>query len=193
MISGEAKGMRLQWQAAPLLLLLLMLSAVRSQRMPIPAQRPLCTSQYALANYACSHLPLIPNPPLPSASQLPPPPAPEANPPPSPPAHPTPDNDHDDDHDHDHDHEHEDHHRHHHSSHKHHHHGHHRHKARKVEYKESFAEAECCKWLKQMDNECVCDLLLHLPPLLARPVHDYTVFVDESCIVTFSCGGRFIR
>ncbi|KAH0919067.1 hypothetical protein HID58_026727 [Brassica napus] len=47
-------------------------------------------------------------------------------------------------------------------------------------------------WLKQMDNECVCDLLVRLPPLLAKPAHNYTVFVDESCIVTYTCGGRLM-
>ncbi|RID47798.1 hypothetical protein BRARA_I04364 [Brassica rapa] len=89
-------------------------SITRGQRIvEIPPPRPLCASQYALANYACSQ--------------------------------------------------------------------------------ETYAQQECCKWVKQMDNECVCDLLVRLPPLLAKPAHDYTVFVDESCIVTFTCGGRLIR
>ncbi|XP_010545083.1 PREDICTED: lysine-rich arabinogalactan protein 19-like [Tarenaya hassleriana] len=178
----ETTGMRLLL-APPLLIIIMVISALTAigQRMPIPVQRPLCTSQYALANYACSRLPILPNPPLPP---LTPPPAP-VDPPPSPPAPPSPDDDDDD--------EHGEHHHHHHHGHKHRHHSHRRHRSHRVEHRESFAEAECCKWLKQMDNECVCDLLVHLPPLLARPVHNYTVFVDESCIVTFICGGRFIR
>ncbi|XP_022760029.1 uncharacterized protein LOC111306422 [Durio zibethinus] len=48
----------------------------------------------------------------------------------------------------------------------------------------------CCQWLKQVDTECVCDILVHLPPFLSRPNHQYTVVVDDTCNVTFSCGGR---
>ncbi|XP_013603813.1 PREDICTED: histone-lysine N-methyltransferase set1-like [Brassica oleracea var. oleracea] len=197
----------------------------------IPPPRPLCASQYALANYACSRLPMN-TVPLPSPIA-----------PPPPPIFPPPDHDHDHDHDHDDDHDHDhdgddhdhhdhdhddddhhhnhhdhdhdhnrdhdhdhnnhghdhddddhDHHHHNDNSHRrhhrrrhHHHHHHHRHR------EETYAQQECCKWVKQMDNECVCDLLVRLPPLLAKPAHNYTVFVDESCIVTFTCGGRLIR
>ncbi|GAA0172654.1 hypothetical protein LIER_26438 [Lithospermum erythrorhizon] len=49
---------------------------------------------------------------------------------------------------------------------------------------------ECCRWLKAVDNECVCDVLVHLPSFLSRPVHLYNVLVDESCSVTFSCSSR---
>ncbi|KAJ8748387.1 hypothetical protein K2173_003024 [Erythroxylum novogranatense] len=52
------------------------------------------------------------------------------------------------------------------------------------------AEENCCRWLNDVDDECVCDLLLHLPSFLARPLHEYTVIVDNACNVTFSCGGR---
>ncbi|CAN6899801.1 unnamed protein product [Brassica oleracea] len=192
----------------------------------IPPPRPLCASQYALANYACSRLPMN-TVPLPSPIAPPPPPI-------FPPPDHDHDHDHDDDHDHDHDgddhdhdhdgddhdhhddddhhHNHHDHdhdhnnhghdhddddhdhhhhndnsHRRHHRRRHHHHHHHHRHR------EETYAQQECCKWVKQMDNECVCDLLVRLPPLLAKPAHNYTVFVDESCIVTFTCGGRLIR
>ncbi|CAK9151048.1 unnamed protein product [Ilex paraguariensis] len=64
--------------------------------------------------------------------------------------------------------EHEHRHRH---AHGHRHHGH----------RETTIEQNCCQWLKDVDNECVCDLLLHLPPFLSRPIHQYTVMVDDSC------------
>lgn len=50
-------------------------------------------------------------------------------------------------------------------------------------------EENCCRWLIGVDNECVCDLLLHLPPFLARPAHVYNVNIGDVCNVTFSCGG----
>ncbi|CAN8253883.1 unnamed protein product [Cochlearia groenlandica] len=184
---------------AILILALFLSSLTRGQRIiQIPPPRPLCSSQYALANYACSRLPMNTVPPPSPISPPPPPPPPIAPPPPDHDDH----DDHDDDDDHNHDdHDHDDHnnsdrdhhkdndssqsrrqrrHRHHH------HHHHHRHS------EETYAQQECCKWLKLMDNECVCDILVQLPPLLAKPVHNYTVFVDESCIVTYTCGGRLI-
>ncbi|KAF2594165.1 hypothetical protein F2Q70_00044302 [Brassica cretica] len=213
---------------AVLLLALSSSSFTRGQRIiQIPPPRPLCASQYALANYACSRLPMN-TVPLPSPIA---PPSPPIFPPPPPPHH---DHDHDDEHDHehdhgdhhdddhdhdeddhdDHDHDHDDHdhdHDHDHNDHDHnrdhdhdhdddnhhdnnhnhrrHHHHHHHHQRHR---EETFAQQECCKWLKQMDNECVCDLLVRLPPLLAKPAHNYTVFVDESCIVTYTCGGRLM-
>lgn len=70
----------------------------------------------------------------------------------------------------------------------HHRHGHrHRHQG---SHKETPEEERCCRWLKEVDNECVCDLLVRLPVFLARPVHEYTVIVDDSCNVTYSCSGR---
>uniref|UniRef100_M4CH40 Bifunctional inhibitor/plant lipid transfer protein/seed storage helical domain-containing protein n=1 Tax=Brassica campestris TaxID=3711 RepID=M4CH40_BRACM len=214
---------------AVLILALSSSSFTRGQRIiQIPPPRPLCASQYALANYACSRLPMN-TVPLPSPISPPPPPIF-----PPPPHH---DHDHDDDHDHDHDdddddhdhddddhdhddhdHDHDDHdhndhdhnrdhdhdhdhdhddddhhdnnHNHRRHRRRHHHHHHHHHSHRHTE--ETYAQQECCKWLKQMDNECVCDLLVRLPPLLAKPAHNYTVFVDESCIVTYTCGGRLM-
>ncbi|GAA0175695.1 hypothetical protein LIER_28818 [Lithospermum erythrorhizon] len=55
---------------------------------------------------------------------------------------------------------------------------------------ESPVEQECCRWLKAVDTECVCDLLVHLPTFLSRPVHEYSVIVDETCNVTFACPSR---
>lgn len=116
---------------------------------------PLCSSQFALANRACSVLPytVIP-PPSPPSIQLPPPAE-----------------------------------SHHHHSH--HHHGHsHRHSRHR--HKETAIEKDCCRWLREVDHVCVCGLLLHLAPFLARPAHNYTVFVDDSCAVTFTCPSRFV-
>ncbi|GMJ09135.1 hypothetical protein HRI_004582700 [Hibiscus trionum] len=48
----------------------------------------------------------------------------------------------------------------------------------------------CCQWLRQVDNECVCDVLARLPPFLSRPNHHYTIAVGDTCTVRFSCGGR---
>ncbi|KAK2990514.1 hypothetical protein RJ640_019794 [Escallonia rubra] len=64
-------------------------------------------------------------------------------------------------------------------------HGGHRH-----EHAETPVEADCCRWLNSVDNECVCDLLVYLPPFLSKPIHQYTVTVDSSCNVTFQCGSR---
>ncbi|KAI3460864.1 hypothetical protein Pfo_017527 [Paulownia fortunei] len=110
---------------------------------------PLCATQLALVNRACSMLPCTPVPP-PS--------------PPSPPSPDGPDSRH--------------HHRHGHG----HGHGH-----------ETPAEEECCRWLKEVDSLCVCDLLVHLPPFLTRPVHNYTIVVDYVCDVTFECGSEQVK
>ncbi|CAN1352783.1 hypothetical protein LINPERPRIM_LOCUS42937 [Linum perenne] len=52
------------------------------------------------------------------------------------------------------------------------------------------AENNCCKWVRDVDDECVCELLMRLPTFLARPFHEYTITVSEWCKVTYSCGGR---
>ncbi|OIT08140.1 PREDICTED: zinc finger protein 827-like [Nicotiana attenuata] len=127
-------------------------SGSRSQWVPQPpiVTRPLCASQFALVNHACSLLPYNPGPPPSPPSPPPPPPSP-----PSPPER------------------------------------RHRHKhGRHHVHKETPVEEECCRWMKQVDSECVCDLLVRLPPFLSRPVHQYTVVVDSSCNVTFECGSR---
>ncbi|GFP97844.1 hypothetical protein PHJA_001928500, partial [Phtheirospermum japonicum] len=58
---------------------------------------------------------------------------------------------------------------------------------------ETAEQENCCRWLQEIDDVCVCELLVLLPPALARPVHNYTVVVDESCSVTFQCGSRLIQ
>ncbi|CAI0395317.1 unnamed protein product [Linum tenue] len=52
------------------------------------------------------------------------------------------------------------------------------------------AEANCCKWVGAVDDECVCELLFRLPTFLARPIHEYTIIVSEWCKITYTCGGR---
>ncbi|CAN1352787.1 hypothetical protein LINPERPRIM_LOCUS42937 [Linum perenne] len=65
--------------------------------------------------------------------------------------------------------------------------GEHRHRHR---HGQSPAENNCCKWVRDVDDECVCELLMRLPTFLARPFHEYTITVSEWCKVTYSCGGR---
>ncbi|KAL4364215.1 hypothetical protein GQ457_04G028310 [Hibiscus cannabinus] len=50
----------------------------------------------------------------------------------------------------------------------------------------------CCQWLRQVDNECVCDVLARLPPFLSRPNHHYTLAIGDTCTIRFSCGGRLV-
>ncbi|KAJ6401170.1 hypothetical protein OIU84_016560 [Salix udensis] len=49
-------------------------------------------------------------------------------------------------------------------------------------------EENCCRWLNDVDAECVCELLVRLPPFLSKPPHEYTVKIDDSCTVSYSCG-----
>ncbi|KAK3023081.1 hypothetical protein RJ639_043096 [Escallonia herrerae] len=134
-------------------------------RMPPLSPRPLCVSQFALVNHACSLLPFTPVPP----------PSPPSPPPPSPPSPPCssdcpPGPEH---------------------GHRHRQHGHgHRHGGHRHEHAETPVEADCCRWLNSVDDECVCDLLVYLPPFLSKPIHQYTVTVDSSCNVTFQCSSR---
>lgn len=109
--------------------------------LPPFAPRPLCMSQFALANQACHFLPFNPVPP-PSR--------------PSPPSLPG--------------------------------HGHrHGHSGRQSQHQETPVEQECCRWVKEVDSECVCDILVRLPLFLAKPMHRYIVHVDASCNVTYQC------
>ncbi|KAJ9171937.1 hypothetical protein P3X46_015233 [Hevea brasiliensis] len=162
-----------------------------------PFPRPLCVSQFALVNYACAMLPYTPLPPLPPAS-------------------PSPD-DEEDRHGHVHSHSHNQSHSHSHvqgPGHGHkqglghgrnhnngqgHGHGHgqehrhgHRHRHRHATRRESPAQENCCRWLNELDDECVCDMLVRLPPFLSRPMHLYTLYLDETCNVTYACEGRLL-
>ncbi|CAI9774354.1 unnamed protein product [Fraxinus pennsylvanica] len=60
-------------------------------------------------------------------------------------------------------------------------------------HRETHIEHECCRWLKAVDTVCVCGLLMHLPPFLSRPQHNYTVVVEDSCNVTFQCGSSWMK
>lgn len=132
----------------------------KMEGIPLPPPRPLCASQFALANYACQALPYTPGPP-------PIPPSP-----PIPPVPPCPD-DPDSGCTHNHPHRHR-----------------HRHRSG---HRETPEQENCCRWLRELDTECVCELLVRLPSFLVRPTHDLTVIVDETCNVTFTCGSRLIR
>ncbi|XP_019444499.1 PREDICTED: pheromone-processing carboxypeptidase KEX1-like [Lupinus angustifolius] len=143
-------------------------------------QRPLCASQFALANYACVKLPFSPGSP----------PEPPPDSPPSPDDDGGDDNDdgggdNDDGGD---DNDDDDDHHHHHDRRRHGHgHGHrhgHRHRNRKGP-----EEEECCRWAKEVDSQCVCELLVRLPPFLMRPVHQYSLDIGDDCHITYSCGG----
>ncbi|XVE77758.1 hypothetical protein DITRI_Ditri13aG0088400 [Diplodiscus trichospermus] len=126
----------------------------RSKKLPLmPGQistpRSYCASQFSLANYACSRVPLVPFPP-----PIPPP----------------AESGHGNGHRQGHKHRHR-----------------HRHRDRVSETPE---QSNCCQWLKTVDVECVCEILVHMPAFLSRPNHRYTVVVDETCSLTFSCRGR---
>lgn len=128
--------------------LLALVPKMESQIGPPRTPRPLCASQYALANYACGRLPFSPGPP------------------PSPPSH--------DDQGRGHSHGHRNGH------------GHgrgHRHRQATPQ------EDNCCRWVKEVDSQCVCEVLLHLPTFLTRPLHQYTVTIGDSCNATYYCGG----
>ncbi|OAY49673.1 kininogen-1 [Manihot esculenta] len=58
---------------------------------------------------------------------------------------------------------------------------------------ESAVKEKCCRWLNELDDECVCDLLVRLPPFLSRPLHTFNVYLDETCNVTYACEGRLLR
>jgi len=134
-------------------------------------QRPLCASQFALVNYACGRLPFTPGaPPAP----LEPPPA--------------PDDDGGDDDGGDDDGGNDEGHKNHHRDHGH---GHgHSHKHGHKHRRHQTAEQEnCCRWAREVDNQCVCELLVRLPPFLVRPLHLYTLNIGEDCEITYSCGG----
>ncbi|KAJ6873598.1 hypothetical protein NC651_032452 [Populus alba x Populus x berolinensis] len=48
-------------------------------------------------------------------------------------------------------------------------------------------EENCCRWLSDVDPECVCELLVRLPPFLSKQHHEYTVKIDDTCSVSYSC------
>ncbi|KAG5567603.1 hypothetical protein RHGRI_002968 [Rhododendron griersonianum] len=168
---------------------------------PPPPSGPLCLSQFALVNHACarvllqplnppspqeslattssappplsppsSPLPPSPLPPSPPSSPLPPPPSPPSPPssplPPSP-LPPSPHN----------------------GTRRGHRHRHRHERAKRQGHPESLDEEHCCQWMQVLDAECVCNLLVHLPSILLRLTHNYTVVLSESCHISYQCEG----
>ncbi|OVA20063.1 hypothetical protein BVC80_1665g16 [Macleaya cordata] len=53
-------------------------------------------------------------------------------------------------------------------------------------------ELNCCKWLKELDSTCVCELLSRaLPGFFIMLQHGFTMTVAHTCHITFKCEGRF--
>ncbi|XP_058083919.1 uncharacterized protein LOC131231661 [Magnolia sinica] len=76
------------------------------------------------------------------------------------------------------------------SHHGHHHrsqHGHHRSGKKHAHHRR--VDRNCCRWLKELDDRCVCQVLLRLPNFLSVPDHAYTVEVGSECKVTYKCEG----
>ncbi|CAI9768746.1 unnamed protein product [Fraxinus pennsylvanica] len=158
----------------------------QSQWMPNPPVfPPLCAAQITSVNLACCMLPLTHVPP----------------PKPSPPSPPSSDkgrrHGHRHEHEHKHEHEHEREHEHGHG-----HgqrqrqrlrHGHGHGHGHKHGHGETSIEDECCLWLKAVDRVCVCGLLMYLPSFLSRPLHNYTLAVDDLCKMTFQCGSSWME
>ncbi|KAI8574559.1 hypothetical protein RHMOL_Rhmol01G0364000 [Rhododendron molle] len=140
---------------------------------PLPPPPPslLCLSQYALVNHACARILLQPlNPPSPqeslaATSFAPPPLSPPSSPLPSSPSPPSPHNGTGLGHRHRHE------------------------RAEQQGHPESLEEEQCCRWMQVVDAECVCNLLVHLPSILVRLTHNYTVVLSESCHITYQCAG----
>ncbi|GMH26002.1 hypothetical protein Nepgr_027845 [Nepenthes gracilis] len=76
------------------------------------------------------------------------------------------------------------------SSPSHHHHHHRRHHEQRHHYHHTVEEQECCRWLRALDPPCVCDVIGQLPVFLSRPLHNYTIYVYEDCVVTYECEGQ---
>ncbi|XP_074347351.1 uncharacterized protein LOC141686200 [Apium graveolens] len=68
----------------------------------------------------------------------------------------------------------------------------HRHSHGHVVHSQTPAEQECCHWVRAIDNECVCNVLVHLPVFLSKPTHTYNVITDPSCNIAYTCPGRLM-
>ncbi|KAI0510419.1 hypothetical protein KFK09_011020 [Dendrobium nobile] len=51
------------------------------------------------------------------------------------------------------------------------------------------AYKNCCKWLEVVDHECVCEALLKLPPFLVKQSHEYTMMIEKACKFNYKCNG----
>lgn len=67
-----------------------------------------------------------------------------------------------------------------------------RHGHRHSEHIATPIKKECCRWLQEIDNDCICDMLVRLPVFLTKPIHKYTVMVDSLCNLSYTCSGRLI-
>lgn len=68
----------------------------------------------------------------------------------------------------------------------------HRHRHRHEVPSQTPVEKECCHWLRAIDSECVCNMLVYLPVFLSKPAHTYTVITDPSCNIAYTCAGRLM-
>ncbi|XP_018859451.1 uncharacterized protein LOC118349238 [Juglans regia] len=153
---------------AALIMVFLPKSECQIKQPPPLVPRPLCASQFSLANYACAMVPAASEPSPPSLNN-------------------GLDEELDDDADDDEEEEH-------HHNHNHNHNHQHRHRGYRHNGKHHLPQNidNCCRWISQIDSGCVCELLFYLPgfaTFLMRPLHDFTVEITDSCNVTYSCGG----
>lgn len=51
------------------------------------------------------------------------------------------------------------------------------------------ANQDCCRWLEEVENDCVCQALARLPMFLNRPKHTYMLSVGTTCKFAYKCGG----
>ncbi|XP_008776443.2 zinc transporter SLC39A7-like [Phoenix dactylifera] len=47
----------------------------------------------------------------------------------------------------------------------------------------------CCRWLAEVDEACVCEALLRMPPFLVKAKHTYIIKVGKTCKHEYNCGG----
>ncbi|KAI3979858.1 hypothetical protein MKX01_042512 [Papaver californicum] len=135
---------------------------------PSAPRPPLCISEFALVNQACSMVPIRSGPPqMPYIGQ---PSLPLAPPPPPPPRHYR-----DDDNERDRDDEHR---------------RHHRHQIHHRSAHQTSVNLNCCKWLKELDTSCICGLMVRLPRFLIRNRHGFSIIVEDTCDVSFNCEGH---
>lgn len=46
---------------------------------------------------------------------------------------------------------------------------------------------DCCRWMEEVDEECVCATFLRLPPFLFKPKHTYDIKIGSTCSRSFEC------
>ncbi|XP_010256204.1 PREDICTED: uncharacterized protein LOC104596643 [Nelumbo nucifera] len=63
---------------------------------------------------------------------------------------------------------------------------------RRRNYHHDGPSEECCRWLREVDSMCVCQLFVPMPTFLRRPLHSYTIMVDHTCKVVFKCPQQLV-